>query len=286
MSLTIALPNYCIAIIIVLWGDAGTHAIQQVTYASGKDSLQINATLTHNSSARGAQVILKPETLNESTCSQLATRNMAKINDFISNVIDSIPRGNYNIDIYTLNDKGIPESNAKSAINKGNRVHFSGSAGNYLLTHQFFAELSSFISSDSSQDSTAGNEYDLSVVNVTDTAATIRYRARPDGFIAVDLTSEGYSAYVIRGNTYTFQVAFSGNDSCLSLFPRHKDDGIIFSNAPASIFITLKKSDRYNENDIAFSVSVGVGVGISVIVCLAVVVIILLWRILRSKNSK
>ena len=123
------LANYSIAIIIVLWDDAGTHPIQQVIYASGDDSLQINATFTQNSSARGAQVILKPETLNKSTCSQLAMRNQEKNDDFISTVIDSIHRGTYYIEVYTLNDKGIPESNAKSVISKENRVHFSRNTG-------------------------------------------------------------------------------------------------------------------------------------------------------------
>ena len=127
---------------------------------------------------------------------------------------------------------------------------------------------------DSSQTvSTAGNEFDISV-SVSDTTATISgYRTRPDGYIAVYLTSRGILLYVIPGNTNTFQVTFSGNDSCLPLFPRHKDSGILLSNTSVNIFITYERNKDIGATTSAAIIPVVVSVILLVILLVVIGVI-------------
>ena len=97
-------------------GTAGTFPIQQVEFNitdSEDSSVQIKMTFTHNSPTRGGQVIIKPEILDDSTCSNLIIRNLEKMDDSISTTINNISRGTYNINIYTLNHNGIPKSHAE-----------------------------------------------------------------------------------------------------------------------------------------------------------------------------
>ena len=97
-------------------GTSGTFAIQQVKFNisdSEDNSVQIKMTFTRNSQARGSQVILKPRILNDSTCSNLVIRNLEKMNDSIFTTVNDILRGTYDINIYTLNHNGIPESHAE-----------------------------------------------------------------------------------------------------------------------------------------------------------------------------
>ena len=104
-------PLTCNNYIATLHG-TGTHTIQ-LSVHEDESSMQINITFARNSSARGAQVILKPEILNDSTCSNLIIINLEKMDDSISTTIKDILRGTYNIKIYTLNHNGIPESHAE-----------------------------------------------------------------------------------------------------------------------------------------------------------------------------
>ena len=50
-----------------------------------------------------------------------------------------------------------------------------------------------------------------------------------------------YPVYQIPGDTAVYQVPHSEKVSCLSLFPRHKDNGIL-SNTPDSLLITNERS--------------------------------------------
>ena len=97
-------------------------------------------------------------------------------------------------------------------------------------------------SSSGVQDSTT---HGISVEHINDTVINLRFPAKEDGYIAIDISSEhsAYPTYQIPGNTMIYQVPLSGNVSCLSLFPQHKDNGILSSNTPVNIFITAKESD-------------------------------------------
>ena len=89
-----------------------------------------------------------------------------------------------------------------------------------------------------------GDRHGVTVERVNDTAINLRFPAREDGYIAIDSSSDRsvYSVYQIPGNTTVYQVPLSGNVSCLSLFPRHKDNGILLSNTPVSLLITNERS--------------------------------------------
>ena len=118
-------------------GTSGTFAIQQVEFNitdSEDNSVQIKMTFTRNSQARGGQVILKPEILNDSTCSNLIIRNLGKMNDSISASVNDIPRGTYNINIYTLNHNGIPESHAEPvAVREETFSGYTGIKNNSII---------------------------------------------------------------------------------------------------------------------------------------------------------
>ena len=89
-----------------------------------------------------------------------------------------------------------------------------------------------------------GDTHGISVEHINNTAINLRFPAREDGYIAIDSSSERsvHSVYQIPGDTTVYQVPLSENISCLSLFPRHKDNGILLSNTPVSLLITNERS--------------------------------------------
>ena len=93
------------------------------------DSVSINWSFINDSTARGAQVILRPEILNELNCENSVIRNVP---NSVSSIIRKIPRGRYTINIYTLNRDGVPDSPAKSATT-GMNISISSDTGYYLV---------------------------------------------------------------------------------------------------------------------------------------------------------
>ena len=116
------------------------------------------------------------------------------------------------------------------------------------------------------------NTHGISVEHVNDTAINLRFPAREDGYIAIDLSSERsvYSVYQIPGNMTVYQVPHSGNVSCLSLFPRHKDEGILVSNMSVSLFITNEKSNQSQNNSATI-------IAATVVVVIAAIVLKFFW---------
>lgn len=78
-------------------------------------SVQINISFTKDSSARGAQVIFSPHNLNKTTCTNLAVHNIQKSGDQNMATVTArdILRGTYNLNVYTLNHNGVPDSRAR-----------------------------------------------------------------------------------------------------------------------------------------------------------------------------
>ena len=92
------------------------------------DSVSVNMSFINDSLARGAQVIFKPQILNEMTCKNSIIRNIPISGDSIPSIIRNIPNGNYTINVYTLNRNGIPDSPAKSATT-GMKISISSNTG-------------------------------------------------------------------------------------------------------------------------------------------------------------
>ena len=63
--------------------------------------------------------------------------------------------------------------------------------------------------------------------------------------------------YQIPGDTTVYQVPLSGNVSCLSLFPRHRDNGILSSNTPVSLLITNERSTSSTATSAVTSITTG-----------------------------
>ena len=95
------------------------------------DSVSMNLSFISGTSlARGAQVIFRPEELNEATCKNMIIRNIPKSDDSLSSTIRNIPRGSYTINVYTLNKDGIPDSLAEP-VTTGMNISISSNTGYY-----------------------------------------------------------------------------------------------------------------------------------------------------------
>ena len=132
------------------------------------------------------------------------------------------------------------------------------------------------IPTDTSQDSAI----DVSVEYINEEAITIKYPARPDGYIAVllDNDSSEYSPLVFPGTETEYTVSISkGFTSCLSLFPLQENDGILYSNQPTSVFIQYRYQHQQKSYIAAIIVGVICGVPILIIVIPITVITLVIY---------
>ena len=124
-----------------------------------------------------------------------------------------------------------------------------------------------------SRNTAAGND-GVSVKYFNKTAVTITYPKNPGGYIAVILSNGSSEYYPLQfpGNSVYSTVIYNETTSCLSLFSQDRDNGILSSSKPISVFITV---DATQGMQIYAIIVIAVSVVIVAVVAVAVTVLII-----------